>query len=545
MIFPSKEDIQSPSTRTKKYLTKHYPGFVEYLMNRYSFCESLNEAIYNYLERRESDKRPCCVICGNPVKYYPGQGYMKYCGPKCSANDPDKQEKLKQTLHDKYGVGNPSQISGVIEKRKQTCKDRYGDSNYTNKEKFKQTMIELYGANNPMLVEEMKQKSIDTKSAHTSERKELIQQRYKETCLTRYGMEHYTDQNSRRKTMLKRYGVPVYNNIEQMIQTCIERYGVKRPAQSESVKEKIKQTCINKYGVEYPCLRPEVRISGRDSKPNTDFANLLDSYGIEYEREYPLGRYAYDFKVGNTLIEINPTPTHNATWGAYGDPKPSNYHLLKTQFAKDNGYSCIHVWDWDDIDKVIPLISSKTKIYARKCTLENVSKSECKEFLNTNHIQGSCNGQIVRIGLYYENELVGLMTFGKPRYNKHYEWELLRLCYKKGISIIGGSKKMFAHFLKQYDGDILSYCDLSKFSGNVYSDLGFELLNKPFPSKHWYNIRNNDHITNNMLLQRGFDQLFGTNYGKGYSNEQLMIERGFVEVYDCGQAAYVYKKRRS
>ena len=47
-------------------------------------------------------------------------------------------------------------------------------------------------------------------------------------------------------------------------------------------------------------------------------------------------------------------------------------------------------------------------------------------------------------------------------------------------------------------------------------------------------------ITANLLRARGYDQLFGTNYGKGTSNDQLMLEHGWLPVYDCGQKVYVY-----
>lgn len=57
--------------------------------------------------------------------------------------------------------------------------------------------------------------------------------------------------------------------------------------------------------------------------------------------------------------------------------------------------------------------------------------------------------------------------------------------------------------------------------------------------KHWYNIKTNVHITDNLLRQRGFDQLHGTNYGKGTSNEELMLEHDYVEVYDAGQSTYI------
>lgn len=141
--------------------------------------------------------------------------------------------------------------------------------------------------------------------------------------------------------------------------------------------------------------------------------------------------------------------------------------------------------------------------------------------------------------MFYNEELVEVITFGKPRYNKRYEWELLRLCIKPGYRIAGGSEKLFNYFIKQNNPtSIISYCDLSKFVGNVYNRLGFKLLYKTKPNKHW--SKGTKHITNNLLLQRGYDQLFNTNYGKGTSNEELMISSGWVEVYDCGQGVYTY-----
>ena len=50
------------------------------------------------------------------------------------------------------------------------------------------------------------------------------------------------------------------------------------------------------------------------------------------------------------------------------------------------------------------------------------------------------------------------------------------------------------------------------------------------------------HITDNLLRQRGFDQLFKTDYGKGISNEELMLNAKFVEIYDCGQSTYIYNR---
>ena len=227
----------------------------------------------------------------------------------------------------------------------------------------------------------------------------------------------------------------------------------------------------------------------------------------------------------------------------YNNPKNSYYHINKTKLAIKNGYHCIHVWDWDDKNKIIELLKDKETVYARKCELKEPTKQETDLFLNDNHLQGTCKGQTIRIGLYYNNKLIQIMTFGKPRYNKKYEYELLRLCTKNGYKVVGGAERCFKHFIDDKNPDtIISYCDFSKFNGDIYTILGFKQIKQIAPSKHWYNGKTKMHITDNLLRQRGYDQLFKTNYGKGTSNEELMLQNKFVEIYDAGQLTFLWNK---
>ena len=62
---------------------------------------------------------------------------------------------------------------------------------------------------------------------------------------------------------------------------------------------------------------------------------------------------------------------------------------------------------------------------------------------------------------------------------------------------------------------------------------------KTLRPNEYYNPKTKRHITDNLLRQRGFDQLHNTNFGKGNSNEELMKEYGYVEIYDCGQLVFV------
>lgn len=323
--------------------------------------------------------------------------------------------------------------------------------------------------------------------------------------------------------------------------TFLSKYGVPNPMQLDYYQEKMRQTILERYGVPYYCMTSDCRgASNNDSSCNNQFAKLLEEKSISYEREFHIDTFSYDFKVGNFLIEINPTPYHNSTWSPFNNPKDKSYHSKKTKVALGHGFRCIHVWDWDDKNKIISLLLHRETVYARSCVIREVSKKDCIEYLNRYHLQGWAKSKI-NLGLYYNDELVSLMTFDKPRYNKNYEYELIRFCSHKYI--VGGAEKLFKHFVTMYNPQsIISYCDNSKFLGDVYTKLGFLCVDHGIPTRHWYGINSGKHITDNLLRQRGFDQLFGTEYGKGTSNEQLMIEHGFVEIYDCGQSCYIWKK---
>ena len=181
-------------------------------------------------------------------------------------------------------------------------------------------------------------------------------------------------------------------------------------------------------------------------------------------------------------------------------------------------------------------------MYARNCIVKEVDKETCAKFIQDNHLQGYTNDKI-RVGLFYNDSLVSVMTFGNPRYNNKYEYELIRYC--STMDVIGGANKLFHYFINSYNpSSMVSYCDCSKFSGNVYESLGFSFVDCRI-GKHWHNQKTNEHILDSSLRAKGFDKLLGETYGyhgKGTSNVDLMIENNFTLVYDCGQSTYIWKK---
>ena len=549
------------------------------------------EQLYKYFNVDLTKKNQICIVCGKSFTlnnkqlsdFKKGSIRSVGCSKSCIAyirttiksplSNKSSHEKAKQTIFNRYGVENLSDIPGVKEKRKQTCLKHYGvevpmQSNEIKK-KCEQTCLKHYGTKTPLESKEIRDKIHQTNLERYGVEEVLsskeIQEKYKQTNLEKYGDKNVWGKNSSKReeikqTNLERYGVEeVLSSKEirdKIHQTNLERYGAKNPWQSSEVirrsRENAKKTNLERYGVEYFCQHEKCyKASGyRISKINRDFYDKLVKNNIEAQLEYIIENSGFDLKVGNTLIEINPTYTHNSTFGATirGSKKqatPIDYHLNKTLFANKHNFHCMHIFDWDDKDKIVEMLKSKQKIYARQTEIKQISKKLAKQFLNKYHLQSSTQTCQYAYGLFFNDELVQVMTFGKPRYNKSYEYELLRLCTKPCVEIVGGASKLLKHFEEDLKpSSIISYCDLAKFSGKVYEQLDFKLYGISKPSKHWYNIQIKRHITDNLLRQRGFDQLHNTSYGKGTSNEQLMIEHGYVEIYDVGQATYLktYKK---
>lgn len=471
-----------------------------------------------------------------------------------------RSAKAKETFLKKYGVDNPSKTIEVKAKIQKTNLERYGHEcsaqSEVVKEKIKATNLKKYGVEYSFQAEVVKEKiratSLERYGVDNPSKSDIIKDRIVESNRRNLGVDYPMQSkdvlDKSRVTSLQKYGTEYPNQSEivksKIDASTLEHYGVNRACKLDEFKKKIVDTNRERYGVDYTCLLYSGKLKGNDSSYNRDFAELLDSNNIKYEREFLLQKYSYDFKVGNILVEINPTATHNTHFNPYGKNRiDTNYHKNKSNLAKDSGYSVIHVFDWDDIDKVVQLLRDRETVYARKCEVIFVNEVDANKYLDTYHLQGTCRCQKFRLGLYYDNKLVSLMTFGKSRFNKNCEYELLRYC--SHYNVVGGAEKLFKHFVDNYKpNSIVSYCDTSKFSGKVYDMLGFKYVKTNSPRKHWYSWKEKRHITDGLLLSQGYDRLFKENHGKGTSNEELILARGYLPVYDCGQSTYIWGKRK-
>jgi hypothetical protein len=274
--------------------------------------------------------------------------------------------------------------------------------------------------------------------------------------------------------------------------------------------------------------------------------DVLDKYNIEYQTNvgYIISPKELDIYIPSKQIAIE---CNGIYWHSKNEP---SYHQNKFIECQQKEIQLITLWeDWirNKSEIVESIIKSKLgiiedKIGARKCEIRSVESNVCKEFLNKNHIQGF-SPSTIKLGLYYNNELVSIMTFSKSRIGigKNEEgYELVRFCNKLNTNIVGAASKLLNHFVEIYNPtQIISYSSNDISSGHLYEVLGFTKENKTSMA-YWY------------INQNTFQRYHRFNFRKaklkdmGYDTEnltesQIMSGLPYWKIYDSGTTRWVKK----
>lgn len=470
---------------------------------------TLTQRVYDIMN--DIEKIQYCVVCETHPKLFIGykNGYRNICSVKCSLRS--EETNLK---------------------RQKTKLERYGDPFYKDVSKTKQTNIEKYGFEWFTQSDEFKNKAKNTK--------------------------------------LEKYGDSNFSNLEKNKRTCLQRYGVEYVTQVPEIVDKIQ----NKKGNRLPVLRnKEWLINENKTKSIVQIANEL---GVTYRAVYlwyqkfdidiiyhqtnysNLQKEIYDYvstiadnisinnrniifpkeldifvEDKNFAIELN---------GCYWHAEDPKRHIEKTILCQNKNIKLIQFWDIEWIHKkeicksiIKTNLGVNDVVYARKCVVNDVDDLSYKNFLETNHIQGYVPAKIVK-GLYYNDELVALISFGKPRFNKNYEWELLRYCNKLGTNVVGGFSKLF----KQCDlNNIISYSDKRLFTGDIYKNNKFLYLNDSPPNFFFYK---GGATLSRMNCRRYNINKILKEYDETKSVHANMNREGWLKVYDCGNSVWVYNK---
>ena len=232
-------------------------------------------------------------------------------------------------------------------------------------------------------------------------------------------------------------------------------------------------------------------------------------------------------------IEVNGLYWHSELNG--GD---KDYHLTKSRACEAAGYRLIHIFEdeWNlkrEIvqSRIMSILGIHERIYARHCTVAEISVKTKNGFLDQHHMQGA-DKSAVKLGLFHNNNLVCVCTFGKPRFNKKYDWELIRAASARNVTVTGGFSKLVKHFRKNYPGTIISYADKRWSTGKLYQAIGFQYVGASPPS-YWY-MKGYKTRLNRISFQK-----HKLPHCEGKSEWEIMQDLGYDRIWDCGTTKWV------
>ena len=513
------------------------------------------------------------------VREKTGATCLKKYGVSHSSQSKEVQRKQQDTMIERYGVPfiaqdkdrkkevaekhrafSAERKKAIQEKRRKTCLEKFGVEDAMNvseiKERFKKTMMEKYGAEHPSKVEALNKKK-------------------EQTCIERYGAESPLESTivvEKIKGKLRdTYGVDNASCIpsvkENLRLKSLERFydslitserlrGLVRPlftfADYVSVKEKSRFECL-KCGGEFLDHLDNGRIPRcpicfpiHKSFVEEELAEWVGSLSACVERNLrnliaplELDIYLPDHKLA---IEFNGLYWHSEGNGG----KDKDYHLNKTKLCQEQGIHLIHIFEdeWMYKREIVKSIIknrlglTQNIVYARKCAIREVPRKEALTFLFENHLQESIVGKH-SFGLYHENELVYLISIGKPRFNKNYEYELIRSCPKINVSVVGGFSKLVKHSVEVLNiRSMISYVDRRYFDGSGYKD--WKKINETDPNYFYFSPNLNRQSRQKFQKHR----IVKTNEDKALTEWQIMQLDGYDRIWDCGNLVYTLKNNR-
>lgn len=404
-----------------------------------------------------------------------------------------------------------------------------------------------------------------------------------ETKYLKYGGKEAYDKyvaEKRKDTVIKKYGdLDLYykNVAEKQKRTCIERYGYKSYKTFESAtncselysklwnsydesinylsKFETKPT-VNELSDQLNCSINSIHlwvekynlsyyVKNIKSNYESEIYSFLKSLDIDNIKQndrkildgLELDFYLPDYKLA---IEFNGNYTHSSL------NKGTRYHFNKSFACEEKGIRLIHIYQyqWDNSYKREVLKSiiknalgkNNSIIYARKCQLKELTKKEVEQFSIENSVHGHRNASIY-LGLFFNNELVQLMSFGKAFFSRDnsFDYECIRSITKLDTTVVGGMNKLFKYFVNKYNPKkVLYYVDYNTHIGTSMNKLGFKFVS--------YSKAGLINVANCKEVAEKYGEVFNRKPHLNKEMTKLAKEKKLLTLYDAGVKKYIWTR---
>jgi hypothetical protein len=512
----------------------HEPWF-QNLIAKYVWCKSISEIVFCI--QNNINEQPICSYCNKNFVNFQNQRYKTTCSRLCSnrLHAASRIEKAKKTKLLRYG--NEYYFDPL--KVKRTKLEKYGSANFNNSSKRKQTNLAKYGHENylcsPAGLNQIKQSNLNKRGVEhhmkldsyrkaQSSNNILRNQKAKEIIFKIESILN-KDSSSMLHQLASKIDLPykafIYYKRKYRIKDPHKQIRHKHIIFTSEFSQKLRELYKNKthkeiadeLGVSDTTIWRAFAFHGIESRAASNKSNFEKEVVEFIKNNYTDQIVLNDRKLLrgleldifipklNFAIECNGDYWH--TFSHIDYQKNKNKHYIKTKACLERGIELLHLRESDWLNKRFLIESmllnklgiNQTVIYARKCSVGEISHREAKQFLTDNHLQGSCQSNI-RLGLFYNDSIVSVMTFGKSRFHRN-QTELLRFASKTGHRVIGAASKLLSYYEKHYKPrSIITYADLEYSSGNLYKTLGFRELGKTKPGYMYFDGVNYFHRMN-------------------------------------------------
>jgi hypothetical protein len=499
----------------------------------------------------DTKQQPLCEVCNKKVAVFKGisKGYGKTCSKQCSAilggdgrkkADPNKHiEKMQETNMKIFSAKSPLGNRQIKQKQEQTMLEKYGAKHAVHSpilmQKTKDTIKQRYGVDSWFQSEDGRKMS--SEGASLKHQNDHFKTFFREN----YGVDSWyqTEDGIRHVLRMK--------NVEHAfdeIETYLNGDSLTQIGDRLSITPYMVKRIIDFKKIEY---KPTSRNSGFEDDIYEFLCTLICPTKIVRNDRSILGNGQ---EIDLLILEKNIGIECNGIFWHSEEFKEKQYHKIKNDLAEQAGINLIQITDlfyYRNKEKWQNMLRNKLgfseRIFARNLNVKVLKDTKIiREFLDDNHIQGF-SGASYYLGLVDGNEkLYAIASFATSRYNRKYDYELIRFSSINDVTVVGGFSKLLSHFTKNYmknNQTLLSYANCFWSNGNVYEKNGFELIARTDPNYVWTDTKKvlPRYQTQKHKLIKEYGEIVESEVG--FMSNVLGMKRYF----DAGNKVYLFIKK--
>lgn len=455
-------------------------------------------------------------------------------GTEHSSKSDKVKEKIKNTNLEKYGVEYPSKNTGIKEKMKNTSLERYGKSSYLATQECQQKAQEYISENKEEILKKKRDTSLKNYNEIHPMKNDEFKEKIKQTNLEKYGVNWFFEIDN----FNEKYVYPTYYN--RLSDTAKYYVDNKEKILEIYRKQKLNICELSEIVEIHPVKLARMfhengwkiehrKVSSEEKSFKTRLENELSIKMTNNDRTI-IPPYEIDIAILDKNIGIE---YHGLYWHSSDNYEKINYkHREKFVLAKINNIKLLQFFS-NEVNQKYNIVKSticeniglNEIICVNDCIIKEINDETYSEFCDDNYLWG-INKAKIKLGLYYDNELVSVMSFDEIN---GYDWKIVIFCNKLNIAVIDSETKLFNYFIKTYNPkSVISYEDARISDGKYLENIGFQFIEHTEPN-YYYTDGINIYFPDTELLER---------YDNTKSKKQNMVDNGYRIIHDAGNLVY-------